>query len=102
LTGQLPDTFGRDVPYDHPHTLPLMLAEEVKHIHLADGENPWPVRAIQYHRTSDVHLVYCSGAMHDDHYLLIAILSPDAHAQAKDNNLMTRLGRAAELFRQKF
>lgn len=101
-TGEIPDTFGRDAPYDHPHTLPLVLIEKVQHIHLADGNGSWPVRAIQYHRKSDRHLVYCQGALNDDHYLLIAILSPDAHDQAKDNNVMANLGRSAELFRQKY
>ncbi|MCP8687736.1 type II toxin-antitoxin system YafO family toxin [Marinobacterium sedimentorum] len=101
-TGELPDTFGRDVAYDHPHTPRLVLAEEVKHIHLATGEAPWSVRAIQYHRKSDTHLVYCQGALNDDHYLLIAVLTPDAHAQAKNMNVMTKLGQAAEKFRQQY
>lgn len=100
-TGELPDTFGRDAPYDHPHTLPTVLAEEIRHIHLAE-EHPWPVHSIQYQRTSDVHLIYCQGALHDDHYLLIAILAPNAHEQARDNNMMMKLGLTAEKFRQRY
>jgi len=99
-TGELPDTFGRDVAYDHPHTLPLVRAEGVQHLHLSD--TPWSHLMIQYHRTSDTHLAYCQGAINDDHYLLIAILAPDAHSQARDNNTMSKLAKAAELFRQKF
>lgn len=41
--GVLPDLFGRDVPYNHPNTLPSVKAEELWHIHLLDGENSWPV-----------------------------------------------------------
>ncbi len=40
--GELPITFGRDAPYDHPHTPPAVLAEALKHIHLYDPEAPWP------------------------------------------------------------
>ncbi|MCV6588317.1 MAG: type II toxin-antitoxin system YafO family toxin [Marinobacterium sp.] len=101
-SGELPDTFGRDVAYDHPYNLPLVRAEGVQHIHLADNHAPWPHQIIQYHRTSDVHLAYCQGAIHNNHYLLIAILSPDAHKQARDNNTMLKLGKAAEQFRLKF
>ena len=65
-SGELPDTFGRDVGYDHPHTYPLVKAEQVAHIHLTDGEHPWPGRMLQFHRTSDIHLVYCPAASHRD------------------------------------
>lgn len=101
-TGRLPDTFGRDALYDHAYTYPLVKAEQVAHIHMADGDHPWPVWQVQFKRTSDIHLVYCAGATHADCYLLIAILAPDAHQQARSNNVMAQIGRAAELFRQKF
>ncbi len=99
-TGLLPDTFGRDVKYDHPHTYPLVRAEEVAHIHLTDSEHLWPVHYIQFKRTSDIHLVYCQGASDPEHYLLIAILAPDAHEQARQNNVMANIGKMAERFRQ--
>lgn len=99
-TGLLPDTFGRDVRYDHPNTYPLVKLEEVSHIHLTDGDHPWPIWIVQYKRTSDIHLVYCQGAISTDCYLLIAILSPDAHQQARNNSIMANIGRTAELFRQ--
>ena len=101
-SGELPDTFGRDVGYDHPHTYPLVKAEQVAHIHLTDGEHPWPGRMLQFHRTSDIHLVYCPAASHRDVYLLIAVLAPDAHQQATDNNQMAKIGVIAEQFRQRF
>lgn len=101
-TGDLPDTFGRDVPFDHPHTLPLALQERVFHLHLASAIAAWKSETPQYSRTSDEHLVYCQGALEEDCFLLIAILSPDAHQQAKDNNVMHKLARTAELFRVKY
>ena len=99
--GVQPDTFGRDVHYDHPHSLPSIRQEEVRHIHLQDKNSHWRVRTIQYYRTSDTHLVYCQGAMHDDRFLLITILKPDAHDQARNNNIMTAIARQAALFREK-
>ena len=59
LTGNTPEHFGRDVPYDHPNTLPIILAEEVQHIHLGSEDKPLPLKKIQFYKTSDIHLVYC-------------------------------------------
>jgi mRNA interferase YafO len=98
-SGQLPAVFGRDALYDHPNTYPLVRAEQVAHIHLAKTAQGWPVRLLQFRRTSDIHLIYCHGALHDDRFLLIAVFRPDAHKQARDNNVMEKVGRAAELFR---
>lgn len=101
-TGVLPDTFGRDVLYDHPHTLPIVRTEAIKHIHLASADKLWERGTAQYRRTSDVHLVYCEGALIEGGYLLIAILSPDAHEQARRNDIMYKLGVTAEKFRGQF
>ncbi len=38
----LPDTFGRDAPYDDDRTYPLVKEEQVAHIHLADADAPFP------------------------------------------------------------
>ena len=102
ITGNPPEHFGRDVPYDHPHTLPVVLTEEVQHIHLGSEDKPLPVKKIQFHRTSDIHLVYCQGALDDNCYLLMTILSPDGHEQAKSRDIMYRLGVMAEKFRNQF
>jgi mRNA interferase YafO len=99
-TGHLPDTFGRDVPFDHPHTLPLAIQEKV--FHLAPANALWNSKTPQYSRTSDNHLIYCRGALEEECFLLISILRPDAHNQARDNNVMHKLARAAELFRMKY
>lgn len=82
-TGQRPENFGRDVPYDSDVTLKIVSEGAVQHIHLKDAESNWPLRAMQFQMTSDCHLLYCQGAMNDDHYLLIAILEPDAHQLAR-------------------
>ncbi len=99
-TGIVPEHFGRDVPYDHPHTIPIVKMEEVKHIHLGSEGKPLPINKIQFYRTSDIHLVYCQGALNDNCYLLMTILSPDGHEQAKSRDIMYKLGVMAEKFRQ--
>lgn len=102
VEGVLPQNFGRDVPYDHPGTLPSVRAEELRHLHLASEGIPFPLNTIQFSRTSDTHLVYCQGALNAECYLLIAILSPNAHSLALDRDRMLKLARAAELFRNQY
>lgn len=93
--GHLPDLFGRDVPYDHPNTLPILKQEEVQHLHLLKQ----PIRQVQFYRTSDKHLVYCQGFTNPKAYLFMAILSPNAHDLARQNDVMYRLGTMAQKFR---
>lgn len=100
--GLLPKNFGRNVPYNHSNTLPLVKAEQVQHIHLGNEDVPLPINKIQFYRTSDVHLVYCQSALNDDHYLLMTILSPDAHEQARTRDIMYKLGKMAEAFRNQY
>jgi mRNA interferase YafO len=101
-TGVVPDNFGRDALYNHPNGLPIVKAEELSHIHLADADNPWPLRILQFNRTSDVHLVYCQGQTHEECYLLMAILSPNAHEQANSRDIMFKLGTMAERFHNQY
>ncbi|WP_049854403.1 type II toxin-antitoxin system YafO family toxin [Dickeya fangzhongdai] len=97
--GVLPDTFGRDAPYDDDRTYPLVKEEQVAHIHLADADAPFPKFLRQFKRISDqAHLVYCHGASDPDAYLLIIILKPEAH----NNNHMHKIGVMAEAFRMKY
>ncbi len=98
----VPDTFGRDELYDHPFTLPIIKAEEVRHIHLADYDSLWPQKKLQYNKTSDSHLIYCQGSMDSNDHLLMAILAPEAHKQARNNSIMFKLGKMAEAFRQRY
>ncbi len=101
--GELPDTFGRDAPYDDDRTYPLVREERVSHIHLANAETLFPRFLRQFNRTSDqAHLVYCSGAMDGNAYLLIIILKPEAHKMARNNNHMHKIGLMAEAFRMQY
>lgn len=102
LTGNAPDHFGRDVPYDHPNTLPVILAEKVQHIHLGSEDKPLPLKKVQFYQTSDIHLVYCQGSSDENCYLLMAVLAPDGHEQAKSRDVMYKLGVMAEKFRNQF
>ena len=102
LTGVVPDTFGRDELYDHPNPLPILKSEKIQHIHLLDDEKQWSVYVIQFNKTSDEHLVYCQGEANLDCYLLIAILAPNAHQQAKNNSVMYNIGKIAEKFRFRY
>lgn len=101
-TDVVPDNFGRDVPYDHSHTLSIVKSEEVQHIHLGSEDTPLALNKIQFHRTSDIHLVYCQGTSSDDNYLLMTILAPDGHKQTKSRNIMYKLGQMAGLFRNQY
>jgi len=98
----LPDTFGRDAPYNHMNSLPIVKTEELAHIHIKENNKSWPINAIQFNRTSDTHLIYCHGSIDSNCYLLMAILSPDAHVQSRDNSIMYSLGKMAEKFREKY
>ena len=98
----IPVRFGRDVPYDHPNTLPILKIEEVQHLHLADSNTHWKKSQLQYYKTSDTHLVYCQGVIEESYYLLMAVLRPNAHEQARNNQVMHNLGMIAEKFRLQF
>jgi len=98
-SGIVPEHFGRDVLYDHLSTLPLIRMEEIKHIHLGSEDSPLSIKKIQFYRTSDIHLVYCQGNNNPNVYLLMAILSPNAHEQSLNRDVMFKLGVMAEKFR---
>jgi mRNA interferase YafO len=97
-----PSNFGRDVEYNHPNTLPTVRQEKVSHIHLEDPDQSWDICAIQFNKKSDTHLVYCRGFHDENCYLLMALLSPDAHAQALNRSIMYNLGQMAEKFRNQY
>lgn len=71
----------------------------MQHIHLIEPCN-WPANILQFNRTSDTHLVYWQGFWDRDCYLLIQILSPDAHNKARNNNVMRKIGEIASKFRE--
>jgi mRNA interferase YafO len=93
--------FGRDVPYNDQLTPPLIRQEEVAHLHLVNpvhGRRSCP----QFNRTSDNHLVYCQGFFNREQYLLMLILKPNAHEQARNHNTMYKLAKMASNFREKY
>ena len=102
VAGEPTPGFGRDELYDHPHTPPLVRAEDVAHIHLEDPLTPWPPGRDPHRNTSDIHLVYCQGFRDANCYLLMAVLQPDAHAQARQFRIMAKLGVMAEEFRRRY
>ncbi len=95
------DCFGRDAHYNHVNSLPSVLSAKLQHIHLLTPAPTQSKTTRQFNKTSDIHLVYCSGFYSDQVYLLIAILSPDAHTQSLNNNVMYNLAQMAEKFREK-
>jgi mRNA interferase YafO len=64
-TGIAPANFGRDAPYAWPDAA---LKADVWHVHTGT----WSLQVLQYHRTSDTHLVYCRGFKNAHAYLLIS------------------------------
>lgn len=102
-TGVPANSFGRDTLYDDERNLPSILSVELRHLHLLDQQSQeFTVHARQYDKTSDDHLIYCQGFYSDRTYLLIALLSPGAHAQARDNDTMLKLAAMAEKFRDQY
>ena len=98
----LPSNFGRDAEYNHPNNLPIVRQEKLSHIHLEEPDKPWSIRTMQFSKTSDTHLVYCQGHHDENCYLLMALLSPDAHDQALNRTIMYNLGKMAEKFRNTY
>lgn len=80
----------------------MLKAEQVRHIHLIPSNISPKQITPQYRHTSDVHLVYCQGALDETSWCLIAILAPDAHKQALEMNIMRKLAKVAENFRCKY
>ncbi|MEN3158264.1 type II toxin-antitoxin system YafO family toxin [Alkalimonas sp. NCh-2] len=84
-------SFGRDVPYHRP---PSVTEFNLRHVHLLtlkDYREYEQVKKELYHRTSDKHLVYASSPYDYNHYLLIAIIDPQAHFTAQNLSFMRGL-----------
>ncbi|WP_221627958.1 type II toxin-antitoxin system YafO family toxin [Teredinibacter franksiae] len=104
--GVLPNTFGRDAPYDFTSNRRFL---ELQHIHLKRNGETFPVRLLQFSRTSGYVLVYCPGFFDSSAYLLITVIKHWDHRKPKevagtdkDPNLMAKLEAIAEGFREKF
>lgn len=104
--GVLPATFGRDTPYDFTHNRTSL---ELAHIHIKRDGKSFPVRLVQFSRTSGYVLVYCPGFFDHNTYLLITIIKHWNHKKPndiagtdKDISLMEKLEKIAEGFRERF
>ena len=104
--GILPSTFGRDAPYAFTHNRASL---ELAHVHIKRDGKPFPVRLVQFSRKSGYVLVYCPGFFDRNAYLLITIIRHWDHNKPndvvgtdKDSNLMDKLEKIAEGFRERF
>ncbi len=100
----LPTTFGRDVPYRFTHNRSYL---ELQHLHFKAAG--FPLRLVQFKRTSGYVLVYCPGFFDSNSYLLIAIIKHwdqnkpnDINGTDRDTGLMDKLEKIAESFRERF
>jgi len=104
--GILPEIFGRDAPYDFT---PNRAYLELQHIHITRDGKTFSVRLLQFSRTSGHVLVYCPGFFDRNAYLLITVIRHWDHRKPdeiegtdRDPDLMTKLEKIAEGFREKF
>ncbi len=101
----LPNYFGRDAYYHQPP----QVANCLQHIHLCIPPRKFKVNRLQSDRVCkigvpghDVALVYAQN-MYDVHkYVIIGVLTPDAHKSARNNELMMRLGGIARAYKNRF
>ncbi|TLX53814.1 mRNA interferase YafO [Stutzerimonas nosocomialis] len=94
---ELPDYFGRDAPYIQPAA-----AYKARLMHMHINPAGFPRRLPQMDRTSDIALVYVQGEIEENHFCLLALFNPDAHAKARDEKLMQWLSRLAQKFRDQY
>lgn len=102
----LPVTFGRDVPYDHTFNRAYL---ELMHLHLKRNGQRFPLRMVQFNRTSGSVLVYCPGFFDKNAYLLIAIAKhydsrkpKEIEDTDRDPELMAIFEKISEGFRERF
>ncbi|UIW10334.1 toxin [Flyfo siphovirus Tbat2_3] len=71
--------FGSDGGFERSYEA---MAANIKKIHLKlDGDPPWPPGCSLSQRTCDNYLVYAKHLYNDEHYQLLAIISPNAHSR---------------------
>lgn len=99
----VPDIFGNDCPYTHPHSA---FSAELMHIHIAIPPSKFPEKRPQVDRKcptgqpdKDAALVYVQGELEIDRYCLVAFLYPSAHALAGDDKTIAYLARLAQDFK---
>lgn len=90
-----PVIFGRDAPLIRPSEAKF---SGLHHIHLGS----FNAITYQYSRTSDSWLIYATGFLNQDYFLLIDILTPDAHDRANNIDLMNKYIEIANKFRETY
>lgn len=91
--------FGRDVLYERP---PSAVLSELYHVHVIEAPERYNHRKNQFNNTTDrTHLVYCRGYTNPNHYLIIDVLTPDAHVKATHQLILSAI-EDAERFRAKY
>lgn len=103
--GIVPKYFGRDAPYMQPREVEQA---HLSHIHICLPPATFRQDVAQYYRVcarnrpeSDIALVYTQGFLEEDRYLILALLCPDAHGQAKRLPLMRYFAQLAADWRDK-
>ncbi len=99
-TGIRPSDFGRDASYDRPFSVK---EAELMHIHIKDQSSKnWHLRTLQFDMKSDTTLIYCSGFIDKNKYLLLGFLG-NAHETYNSNpHYLPSLAEIAERFRSRF
>lgn len=90
-------TLGRDANIKRPRKAKKILRHQ--HFNVEAIWRPWDRIAA---RTSDDVLIYTWGEKDPQHYIILAVLSPDGHDQMEDMKLMGRLADAAKACRGLF
>lgn len=74
------------------------MAANIRKIHVKlDGDAPWPAELSLSERTCNNYLVYAQHLYEDEHYQILALISPDAH-QLIDKMLPSIINLAEESF----
>lgn len=101
-TADLPETFGRDSIFNEPY---LAQRAKLRHLHICLPPSTFDVNRCQQDRKNplgdpenDVFLVYVRHEFYEHRFLIVALLQPDAHALARDTEVMKQLGYIAQEF----
>lgn len=73
------------------------MAANIRKIHvLLEGDKPWPANYSISERTCNNFLIYAHHLYEDDHFQILALISPDAHARV--DAMLPEIIKLAEAF----
>lgn len=88
--------FGRDAPFSENKQLSL---SKVSKVHVFSEDDMYDKNKSQFENTTDgCHLVYCEHFNDPNFLCVLAILHPEAHKQARNNNIIDSIVKRAETF----